>query len=192
VDLARRVGSPFARVSSGFYRNEVEDMSTIRHHQDFLIETFRKFLAEHPNAQVPVLLENHSDFTPEEYSEILSAIGSDRVAVFLDVINPVTMLMDPLPVVKALAPMALAGHVKDFRMVSHYVEDGFHRRGFDVQYCYPGEGMTALDSLIAALPREAGKTYYLSIEGLDNHPGVADQRFRLSASATRLRPLIAS
>ena len=35
----------------------------------------------------------------------------DAAGVFLDLINPIAALDDPLPVVQALAPLATAGHV---------------------------------------------------------------------------------
>ncbi len=61
--------------------------------------------------------------------------------MFLDVINPVAALEDPLPVVEALAPFAVAGHVKDFELESIQTEGGYHRRGFSVLYRYPGRGV---------------------------------------------------
>jgi sugar phosphate isomerase/epimerase len=196
--VAEAIGSPFVRVSSGFYRNELLPYpERIRAEQEYVIETLSR-AAEVVPADVQVLLENHSDFTAAEYVEIIERVGRERVGVFLDVINPVTMLLDPLPVVRQLAPWAPAGHVKDYRLISHYVEDRFHRRGFEVAYCYPGEGVADLAALIgvlAAAPRDT--PYRLSIEGLDNHPGVADQRERLAGSFRTLRrwvqePLVTS
>ena len=70
-----------------------------------------------------IILENHSDFTPEEYVEIIETVGTDNVGVFLDLINPVSTLSDPATVVPTLAPYAKAGHVKDYRFESHYVPD---------------------------------------------------------------------
>jgi sugar phosphate isomerase/epimerase len=103
--------------------------------------------------------------------------------VFLDLINPISALQDPLPVIRRLAPLAPAGHAKDFRIESRYVEDRFHRRGFDVQWCYPGEGVADLRSLMGVLvSTERDQPYRLSVEGLDNYPDVTDQRARLAAS----------
>jgi sugar phosphate isomerase/epimerase len=140
---------------------------------------------------VRVLIENHSDFTPDEYVELIETVGVDRLGVFLDVINPISVLQDPLPVVRRLAPWAVGGHVKDFRIVSRYVEDKFHRRGFDVQWCYPGEGVADLPALTQAVREEASHSpYYLSIEGLDNYPDRADQRERLAKSLELMRGLL--
>lgn len=191
--LAVRLGSPFVRVSSGFYRNELlGSADRIRAEQRYVTDVLSATASRTPDT-VRILLENHSDFTPDEYVEIIERVGSERVRVFLDVINPITMLLDPLPVVRQLAPWAPAGHAKDYRLVSRYVEDRFHRRGFDVQYCYPGEGVADLKALVGTLAasRQEGP-YLLSVEGLDNHPGVADQRDRLTASLQFLRTLLAS
>lgn len=191
LDLARRLGSPFARVSSGFYRNElVGDQARVRAELHYVVEALR--IATADGAQdVKVILENHSDFSCDEYMEIVSSVGEEAVGVFLDLINPVSLLMDPLPVVERLAPLAVAGHVKDYRICSNYVEDGAHRRGFEVQWCYPGEGVADLPHLFAALLSGArAAPYYLSIEGLDNRAGVADQRARLAASLALLHRLI--
>jgi sugar phosphate isomerase/epimerase len=163
----------------------------IRAEQRYLIEALEVVSRRAEATGVTVLLENHSDFTPDEYVEIIESVGMGRIGVFLDIINPVSMLLDPVPVVRQLAPWAIAGHAKDYRLQSNYVEDRFHRRGFDVQYCYPGEGVADLPSLINALvAAQTAPAYHLSIEGLDNHPGVADQRERLASSLAVLRRLI--
>jgi sugar phosphate isomerase/epimerase len=191
VKLAERLGSPFARVSSGFYRNElIQYPERIRAEQRYVIDALRG-ATEGSRGEVKVLLENHSDFTPDEYVEIIEGVDSDRVGVFLDIINPISVLTEPLPVIERLAPWAPAGHAKDYRLVSQYVEDRFHRRGFDVQFCYPGEGVADLRSFVGVLRRlpERDVPYRLSIEGLDNHPGVADQRKRLAASLELLGEL---
>jgi sugar phosphate isomerase/epimerase len=192
IELANRLSSPFVRVSSGFYRNEVLGQpDRIRAEQRYLVDALGLVADRAEATGITVLLENHSDFTPDEYVEIIESVGVGRVGVFLDIINPVSMLLDPVPVVRQLAPWAIAGHAKDYRLQSNYVEDRFHRRGFDVQYCYPGEGVADLPSLITALVvAQSTSTYRLSIEGLDNYPGVADQRDRLTSSLAVLRHLI--
>lgn len=186
--LAARLHSPFVRVSSGFYRNELRgDEAAARAELDYVVEVLTLASTDDPG-RTRVLLENHSDFTPEEYLEIVERVGADKVGVFLDLINPVSLLLDPVPVVRRLAPLAVAGHAKDYRLVSHYVEDGFHRRGFEVQWCYPGEGVAPIEALLEALVAAApASPYHLSIEGLDNRAGIADQQDRLRASLEVLR-----
>jgi sugar phosphate isomerase/epimerase len=190
LDLARALGSPYMRVSSGFYRNELMGKpEAIRAEQRYVSDVLSA--ATDGAADVRVLIENHSDFTPDEYVELIETVGAERLGVFLDLINPISVLQDPLPVVRRLAPWAVGGHVKDFRMVSRYVEDKFHRRGFEVQWCYPGEGAADLPALIGGLRAGVSHSpYYLSIEGLDNYPDRADQRDRLARSFELLRGML--
>lgn len=193
AELAAALGSPFVRVSSGFYRNELMgDPGAIAAEQRYVTDTLRRAVDAVPGT-TRILLENHSDFTADEYAEIIAGVGADRVGVFLDLINPISTLLDPLPVIRRLAPLAPAGHAKDFRIESRYVPDRFHRRGFDVQWCYPGEGVADLPSLVGTLvAQDRDEPYLLSVEGLDNHPDRADQRDRLERSLDHLRSIVAT
>ena len=92
--------------------------------------------------------------------------------------------------VAALAPLARAGHVKDYVFESIPTDDGYHRRGFAVRYRYPGEGVADLRALIGALRDGLGdRDFHLSVEGLDNYADRDDQRERLGASLDLLRSL---
>jgi sugar phosphate isomerase/epimerase len=112
--------------------------------------------------------------------------------VFLDLINPIAALDDPVPVVRALAPLARAGHVKDYVFESIPTDDGYHRRGFAVRYRYPGEGVADLPLLVSSLVEAlGGRDFDLSVEGLDNRADVDDQRERLVPALAMLRELAA-
>ena len=100
---------------------------------------------------VRLLLENHSDFSVDEYEQVMDEVGRARVGVFLDLTNSVASLEDPIVVVERLAPYAYAAHVKDYVFESMQQPDGYHRRGFAVHYRYPGEGVAPLDRLVPAL-----------------------------------------
>jgi len=192
LERAVALGSPIVRVVSGFYRAELAGSpELIEAERRYVIAVLRASLPAAEAAGVSLLLENHSDFTVAEYRSIVEEVGGS-VGVFLDLVNPVAALDDPLPVVRALAPLARAGHVKDYLFRSIPTDDGYHRRGFEVLYRYPGEGVADLPVLMTAL-REgvAGREYFLTVEGLDNHAGVADQRERLEPSLALLRRLLA-
>jgi sugar phosphate isomerase/epimerase len=193
LERALALGSPILRVVSGFYRAELlgrPDLVEVE--RRYVIEVLRRAAPEAAAAGVTLLLENHSDFTAEEYVSIIDEVGRDRVGVFLDLINPIAALDDPAPVVAALAPLARAGHVKDYVFRSVLTDDGYHRRGFEVLYRYPGEGVAELPALVQALRRGLGeREFFLTVEGLDNRVEVADQRERLSASLALLRELVA-
>lgn len=190
AEYSTAVGSPYLRISSGFYRQELTDPALIAAEQRYVIDTLRLAATELAGTGIRLLLENHSDFTVAEYSRIIEEVGPDSVGVFLDVINPISTLADPLPVVTELVRWAPAGHVKDYRFESHYVEGGFHRRGFEIKWCYPGEGVADLAALVGAVASgHRSPDYHLSVEGLDNRRGVADQRDRLAAALATLRAI---
>ena len=137
------------------------------------------------------MLENHSDFTVAEYRSIVHELGAEHVGVFLDLINPIAALDNPVPVVEELAPLAAAGHVKDYVFRSIQTDDAYHRRGFEVLYRYPGEGVAPLEELVTALRHGVGdREFALSVEGLDNRAGVEDQVERLRPSLELLRTLL--
>jgi sugar phosphate isomerase/epimerase len=192
LERALAVGSPILRVTSGFYRADLATRpEAIEAERLWVIEALQAALPACRKAGVTLALENHSDFTAAEYRSILEAVGGDHAGVFLDVINPVAALEDPVPVVEALAPYAVAGHLKDFELESIQTEDGYHRRGFSVLYRYPGEGVADLPAILSALGSGlAGRELPMAVEGLDNRADVRDQSERLRRSFEHLRRLV--
>jgi sugar phosphate isomerase/epimerase len=191
LERALALRSPLLRVVSGFYRADLAGRpELIEAERRYVCAVLRGSAPAAEGAGVSLLLENHSDFTASEYEGIVADVGSERVGVFLDLINPVAALEDPVAVVERLAPLAHAGHVKDYVFRSLPTDDGYHRRGFEVLYRYPGEGVADLPRLLAALRRGVGeRSFFLTVEGLDNRADVADQRERLAPSLARLREL---
>jgi sugar phosphate isomerase/epimerase len=192
VERAAALGSPYVRVASGFYRAELAARpDLIEAERRYVVDVVRGALPVAEAAGVQMLLENHSDFTADEYASIVEEVGDGRLGVFLDLINPISALEDPVPVVERLAPLARAGHVKDYELVSIQTDDAYHRRGFEVRYRYPGEGVADLHRLVRALLGSLGaREYFLTVEGLDNTAEVDDQRQRLAPSLALLRRLI--
>jgi sugar phosphate isomerase/epimerase len=193
VERAAALESPSLRLVSGFYRAELAAKPE-------LIEAERRHVSEAlarasdgaRKAGVRLLLENHSDFTVEEYERIVHDVGADRIGVFLDLINPIVTFDDPLRAIERLAPLASSGHVRDFELRSIQQPDNYHRRGFEVLYRYPGEGVAPLAALVSKLAQVVGdRPYDLSIEGLDSRADVDDQVKRLRPALTLLRELLA-
>jgi sugar phosphate isomerase/epimerase len=181
------IGSPILRVASGFYRADLAGRpDLIAAQADHVVDV----LGASVGSGVRLLLENHSDFTVAEYVEIVERIGD--VGVFLDMINPVSSFEDPAPVIERLAPLAPAGHIKDYELVSDFVDDGYHRRGWALRWRYPGEGVADLRTLLGVLLEAASGEFLLSVEGLDNTAGLADQVDRLRASLDAVQMLIPS
>jgi sugar phosphate isomerase/epimerase len=191
LERARALGSPLLRIVSGFYRADLADRpELIEAERKYVAAVLREAAPVAESAGVKLLLENHSDFTAAEYETIVADAGSENVGVFLDLINPVAALENPVEIVERLAPIAHAGHVKDYVFRSIPTDDGYHRRGFEVLYRYPGEGVADLPVLLTALRRGVGeRVFFLTVEGLDNRADVADQRERLKPSLVRLREL---
>lgn len=192
LERAVALGSPILRVASGFYRADLAARpDLIRLEQAFVTDVLDRMADEALASGVRLLLENHSDFTSAEYDAIITAVGRERTGVFIDLTNAVAALEDPVAVVEQLAPLAFAGHVKDFVLHSIQQPDSYHRRGFEVRYCYPGEGVAPIPELIGALLRGVGwRQLQLTIEGLDNSADVDDQRTRVETSLAYLRDLV--
>jgi sugar phosphate isomerase/epimerase len=191
LERAIALGSPILRVVSGFYRAELMGKpELIESERRYVVSVLRGALSAADASGVALLLENHSDFTVDEYRSLVAEAGGST-GVFLDLINPIAALDDPVPVVRALAPLARAGHVKDFVFESIPTDDGYHRRGFAVRYRYPGEGVADLSLLMTALREGLGnRDFHLSVEGLDNYSHVDDQRERLTPALGLLRSLV--
>jgi sugar phosphate isomerase/epimerase len=190
LEQATALGSPVLRVVSGFYRADLMGKpDLVEAERQYVVAVLRGALPAADAAGITLLLENHSDFTVDEYRSLIAEAGGST-RVFLDVINPIAALDDPVRVVEALAPLAKAGHVKDYVFESIPTDDGYHRRGFAVRYRYPGEGVADLPALLAALAHGVGaRDFHLSVEGLDNHADADDQRERLRPALALLRSL---
>lgn len=192
IERAVALGSPVLRVASGFYRADLAAVSgAIESERRWTIDALGRALPAARAAAVTLAVENHSDFTATEYHSIVQALP--EVRVFLDVINPISAFEDPVPVIRSLAPLAVAGHIKDYELRSIWTEGEYHRRGFSVLWRYPGEGVADLRALLAALGEGLGsRELSLSVEGLDSRPGVSDQVARLRAAFDVVRDALAT
>lgn len=194
VERAAALESRSLRVVSGFYRAELAgEPKLIEAERLYVSEVLARASETARAAGVRLLLENHSDFTVDEYERIVQDVGRDRVGVFLDLINPLVTFDDPMRAIERLAPLASSGHVRDFELRSIQQPDNYHRRGFEVLYRYPGEGVAPLPALVMRLSQVVGdRPYDLLIEGLDSRADVDDQVERLRPALTHLRRLLAA
>jgi sugar phosphate isomerase/epimerase len=192
LERAAALGSPTLRLASGFYRAELatepRSIEAERRYVTQVLLGARDVAAEQG---VLLIMENHSDFLVTEYVEIVRDVGTAHVGIFLDLINPIVTFDDPFRAIEVLAPLARSGHVRDFELISTYQPDRYHRRGFDVRYRYPGEGVAPLAALLASLVATVGeRPYDLLIEGLDSTADALDQHERLAASMPLVRHLL--
>jgi 3-oxoisoapionate decarboxylase len=94
-------------------------------------ETFREnshdsILLAEPIARkhkVKLAIENHKDWKAAELAQIIQNLSSSWVGVTLDFGNNVSLLEDPMEVIRTLAPFAFSTHVKDMGVKPY--ADGF-------------------------------------------------------------------
>ncbi|MFN7997224.1 MAG: TIM barrel protein [Bryobacteraceae bacterium] len=63
--------------------------------------------------QIPLAIENHKDWTADEFAALMRAKSGRWVGACLDTGNNIALLDDPMAVVEALAPFAVCTHLKD-------------------------------------------------------------------------------
>ncbi len=73
--------------------------------------------------QVKLAVENHKDWKAAELKQIIQELDSEWVGVTLDFGNNLSLLEDPMEVIRTLAPFAFSTHVKDMGVKSY--EKGF-------------------------------------------------------------------
>jgi len=73
--------------------------------------------------RVKLAVENHKDWRIAEMKELLDGLGSEWIGVTLDTGNNISLLEDPMEVVRELAPYAFSVHLKDMAVAEY--EDGF-------------------------------------------------------------------
>ncbi|MCS6954111.1 MAG: TIM barrel protein [Bryobacterales bacterium] len=74
--------------------------------------------------RLPLAIENHRDWTLEEFLLLLKEYSSEFVGVCLDTGNNIALLDDPMEVVERLAPYAVSTHIKDMGVEEY--EEGFY------------------------------------------------------------------
>jgi sugar phosphate isomerase/epimerase len=192
LERAVALQSPTLRVASGFYRAELASRpDLIEAERTYVTTVLREAAPAATEAGVRLVLENHSDFTVDEYETIVREVGAEHMGVWLDLINPIVTFDDPYRAIARLAPHAGSGHIRDFELRSIQQPDAYHRRGFEVLYRYPGEGVAPLPQLLRSLVAAVGdRPYDLLIEGLDSVAEVDDQRERLALALPFVRGLL--
>lgn len=97
--------------------------------------------------QMKLAVENHKDWRIEEMIKILNGIGSEWVGVTLDTGNNISLLEDPMDVVKSLAPYSFSVHLKDMAVEEY--EDGFLLAEVNL-----GEGYLDIEGMISEIRKQ--------------------------------------
>lgn len=73
--------------------------------------------------KMKLAIENHKDWRADELADLIKQVGSEWVGVTLDFGNSISLMEDPMEVVKTLVPFVFSTHVKDMAVEEY--ENGF-------------------------------------------------------------------
>jgi 3-oxoisoapionate decarboxylase len=142
-----------------------ESFPTLADWQKWLEQTHAALKAALPvieKHKVIVALENHKDWTLEDFQRLLKTYESEYLQVCLDFGNNLALLDDPLELVETLAPYAKSTHIKDMGVQPY--EDGFLLSEVPL-----GTGMLDLPKLVATLQKANPKIWF-SLEMITRDP----------------------
>ncbi len=125
VQAAREAGAESIRTVCLSGRR-YETFNTLDQWKAFVADSMQKIERALPIAhkyKMPVGIENHKDWTVEDYVAILKKYSSEYLGVCIDFGNNISLLDDPMDVVESLAPYVINNHIKD--MGVEEFEDGF-------------------------------------------------------------------
>ena len=112
--------------------------------------------------KVVVALENHKDWTLEDFLRLLRTYQSEYLQVCLDFGNNISMLDDPYELIEGLARYAKSTHIKDMG-VKPYEE------GFLLSEVVLGQGLLDLGKIVAVI-QKANPQAKFSLEMITRDP----------------------
>ncbi|MBI3698035.1 MAG: sugar phosphate isomerase/epimerase [Acidobacteria bacterium] len=122
---AKAAGATVARIAMlGGRRYETFD--TAESFRQFADRSWQSLTLAEPIARKHrfyLAIENHKDWRVPEMLDMLKRISSEYVGVLVDTGNSISLLEDPMAVVEAYAPYAMATHIKDMAVEEY--PDGF-------------------------------------------------------------------
>jgi sugar phosphate isomerase/epimerase len=107
-------------------------------------------------------LENHKDWTVDDYLGLMKTYSSEYLGACLDFGNNISLLDDPMDVVRSLAPYTIAAHIKDMGVAPY--EDGFLLSEVPL-----GEGLLDLPGILKTV-RRARPNVRFSLEMMTRDP----------------------
>ena len=142
-----------------------ETFASLADWQKFVAESKTALRRAIPLAQkhrLPIALENHKDWTADEFVALLKEFESEWLRVCLDTGNNIALLDDPDELIDALAPYTVSTHIKDMGVAAH--GDGFLLAEVPL-----GEGFIDLAGTIAKLRRLRPQTRF-TLEMITRNP----------------------
>jgi len=125
VRTAKEAGASIARTAMLDGRR-YESFETAESFRQFADKAWQSLVRAEPIARkhrIRLAIENHKDWRVPELLGILERMSSEYVGLCVDTGNSISLLEDPLEVIKAYAPFAFTTHLKDMA-VQEYA-DGF-------------------------------------------------------------------
>lgn len=125
VRLAKEAGATVLRtvcLSGRRYENfkKEKEWATFKENSLKSIQLAEPIVRKH---QVRLAVENHKDWKAAELAQLIQNLSSEWVGVTLDFGNNVSLLEEPMEVIRTLAPFAFSTHVKDMGVKAY--EKGF-------------------------------------------------------------------
>jgi len=142
-----------------------ETFRTAERYRAFKEQALRSLHLAEPvlaRCKVRLAVENHKDFRATELVEVMKVIHSEWVGVCVDTGNNLALLEQPPATLEALAPWAMACHLKD--MAVEESADGFLLAEVPL-----GEGFLDLKAIVAVL-RKARPGIRFSLEMITRDP----------------------
>lgn len=153
VDAAKRLNALCVR-GACLSGRRYETFSTQQEWQKFISESEAAIARALPvvtKARMPLALENHKDWTVDEFVALLKKYDSEYLGVCLDTGNNISLLDDPMEVVERLAPYAISTHIKDMG-VDEYPD------GFLLSEVTIGTGFLDIPKIMATIQKARPKT----------------------------------
>lgn len=164
VEAAKRAGALCVRAACLGGRR-YETFATLDDWKTFVANSKAAIARAVPVAEkhkMPFALENHKDWTVDEFVGIMKQYSSPYLGVCVDTGNNIALCDDSMEVVERLAPYAFSTHIKDMG-VAEYPD------GFLLSEVVIGEGMLDLRKMVATIHRAKPETK-LTLEMITRDP----------------------
>lgn len=164
VEAAKRVGALCLR-SACLSGRRYENFSTLEDWRKFVAESkasLSRAIAVVDKQRLPLALENQKDWTLDEMAPLFKSYSSSYFGSCLDTGNNISLLDDPMEVIRELAPYAVSTHIKDMGV-------SLYRGGFLLSEVPIGEGFLNIPEVIAIV-RKARPSIRLTLEMITRDP----------------------
>jgi sugar phosphate isomerase/epimerase len=139
--------------------NSLSDWNTWLKQSFELIERVIPVLEKH---KFTLALENHKDWTIDEYVNLFKTYSSEHLGACVDFGNNLSLLDDPMAVIEAAAPYAKSTHIKDMAVTPS-------QNGFLMSEVPLGTGILDLPRMVSLL-HKANPNIRFSLEMITRDP----------------------